>query len=65
MYKLPKIVDVALQLGSGQRIENFETYDGKCLKQIVSRNMDVNTFDIEGLEGNEESGRENILENIK
>lgn len=31
MYKLPKIVDVALQLGSGQRIENFETYDGKCL----------------------------------
>lgn len=31
--------------------------------RLLSRNMDVNTFDIEGLEGNEESGRENILEN--
>ena len=35
MYKLPKIVDVALQLGSGQRIENFETYDESVSNRLL------------------------------
>lgn len=56
---------MALQLGSGQRTENFEKYGRKCLyclEQIVSRNRDVNTFASEDLEGSEEFGRENIRE---
>lgn len=48
-------------------MENFEKHDRKCLhclEQIVSRNIDVNTFAIEKFEGREEFGRENILETI-
>lgn len=48
-------------------MENFEKHDRKCLhclEQIVSRNVDVNVFPIENLEGNEEFGRENLLETI-
>ena len=47
---------LVLELGNGQRLENFEEHDRKsldCLEQAVGRNMDVKDAAGDDLEGNE------------
>lgn len=59
--KILKNVKVTLELGSGQRVEEFEEHNRNsldCLEQTVSTNMDVKNPTGEGSEGSEEYGRE-------
>lgn len=59
--KILKNVKVTLELGSGQRVEEFEEHNRNSLdylEQIVSTNMDVKNPTGEGSEGSEEYGRE-------
>lgn len=54
-------MEVALELGTGQRVEEFEEDNRNsldCLEQTVSTNMDVKHPTGEGSEGSEEHGRE-------
>lgn len=59
--KILKNVEVTLELGSGQRVEEFEEHNRNsldCLEETVSTNMDVKNPTGEGSEGSEEHGRE-------
>lgn len=57
-------MEEVLELGSGERLENFEKCDRKkhrCLEQIVRRNLDVKDSVGEGSEGSEEYSRGNLF----